>query len=69
MDIFDSLGIIMLLLLVIAVVFKAPIFFLFVITLVLVSVVILFTLGGCSNPVSDVLNDMDRTTITYKNKK
>ena len=41
MDIFDRLGVIMLILLVIAVVFKAPIFFLFVITLVLVSVVIL----------------------------
>ena len=41
MDIFDSLGIIMLLLLVIAVVFQAPIFVLFVITLILVSVVIL----------------------------
>ena len=41
MDIFDRLGIIMLLLLVIAVVFRAPIFFLFVITLALVSVVIL----------------------------
>lgn len=32
------------------------------------SVVILFTLGGCGNPVSDVLNDMDRTTITYNNE-
>ena len=41
MDIFDRLGIIMLILLVVAVVFRAPIFFLFVITLVLVSVVIL----------------------------
>ena len=41
MDIFDRLGIIMLILLVIAVVFQAPIFFVFVITLVLVSVVIL----------------------------
>ena len=39
------------------------------ITILLVSVVILFTLGGCSNPVSDVLNDMDRTTITYNNEK
>lgn len=33
------------------------------------SVVILFTLGGCGNPVSNVLNDMDRTTITYNNEK
>ena len=33
------------------------------------SVVILFTLGGCGNPVSYVLNDMDRTTITYNNEK
>ena len=39
------------------------------ITMFLVSVVILFTLGGCSNPVSDVLSDMDRTTITYNNEK
>lgn len=39
------------------------------ITILLVSVVILFTLGGCSNPVSDVLSDMDRTTITYNNEK
>ena len=39
------------------------------ITILLVSVVILFTLGGCGNPVSDVLNDMDRTTITYNNEK
>lgn len=39
------------------------------ITILLVSVVIQFTLGGCSNPVSDVLNDMDRTTITYNNEK
>lgn len=39
------------------------------ITILLVSVVILFTLGGCSNPVSNVLNDMDRTTITYNNEK
>lgn len=39
------------------------------ITMFLVSVVILFTLGGCGNPVSDVLNDMDRITITYNNEK
>lgn len=38
------------------------------ITMLLVPIVILFILGGCSNPVSDVLNDMDRTTITYNNE-